>query len=294
MNELKLPDIPVGVSDYEHRLKYRNLYLRLIDRCKNMTDDELSGYNEVHHIIPKCMGGNNNTENLVKMPVRYHIMAHIVLAEAFPDISGLRYAIFRFLNGNKGVIQSNRREAIDRHFSTRSISRLKEEFVKSISGKNSPGYGKPRSDEFKRLMSKRFSGKNNPMYGRTGEKNPNFGKPLSEETKRKISASLTGKTQSKESNLKRSLKLRGERSPNYGKSFSLETRRKISENHADSSGGKNGRAIKVQGPDGTIYGCIKDAAIVAGVNKMTLSLWIRGLTKSNHGWKIYDEKKDDI
>ena len=48
---------------YEHKNKYRNIYIRLITRCKQMTSEELSGYNEKHHILPKCMGGGNNKEN---------------------------------------------------------------------------------------------------------------------------------------------------------------------------------------------------------------------------------------
>lgn len=288
-SDYKLPTIPDNLpkAEQEHRNKYRNLYIKLINRCSSMTEEELSNvYTERHHIVPKCMGGENNDENLVKMPVRYHIMAHIILVEVYPDIPGLRYAIIRFLNGEHGHVQSNRKMTIEKHFSTRLIAKLREDSLKNISGENHPSYGKPRTEEFKRLMSHKFSGENNPMYGKRGKDNPNYGKPLTEDRKKKISASLMGKSQSVESNLKRSLKLKGELSPNYGKKLSLSTRQKISENHADFSGGKNGRARKVQGPNGTVYGCIKDAALAAGVNKMTLSKWLRGLTKENHGWKF--------
>lgn len=288
INRYNIPDISIESSqNYDHRSKYRNLYIKLIDRCKLMTKDELNAqYTEKHHILPKCMGGKDEDDNIIVLPIRYHIMAHLILLEAYPDIQGLSYAILILTNGGKSKTQFERNSIVEKRFSSRLISRIREESIKKISGKNNPNYGKPRSEDFKKLMSQKFSGSGNPMYGRRGKTNPNYGKPLSEERKAKISKSLMGKHQSLESNIKRSNSLKGDKAPNYGKKLPESTRKKISDNHADVSGGNNGRAMKVISPEGIVFDTIKEAAKSIGISKLTLSKWVRGLTKNNHGWNL--------
>ena len=39
-------------------------------------------YCEDHHIMPRCMGGSNDKDNIVKLPSKYHFIAHKLLAEA--------------------------------------------------------------------------------------------------------------------------------------------------------------------------------------------------------------------
>ena len=70
----------------------------------------------------------------------------------------------------------------------------KKKHSKAISGNKHYLFGKSRSEETKKKISKNhrnMKGKNNHMYGikLRGENNPNFGKHLSKETKLKISIS---------------------------------------------------------------------------------------------------------
>lgn len=44
--------------------KYKICYQRIIERARNRI---VKGYVEKHHIVPKCLGGSNDEENLVKI-----------------------------------------------------------------------------------------------------------------------------------------------------------------------------------------------------------------------------------
>jgi hypothetical protein len=54
-------------------MNYERIYNQIIERAKNR---KLIGYKERHHIIPKCMGGNNNELNLVELTAREHFLCH--------------------------------------------------------------------------------------------------------------------------------------------------------------------------------------------------------------------------
>lgn len=51
----------------------------IIDRQNNLPDEE--EYYEVHHIVPRCMGGSDEAENLVKLRPEDHFFAHLLLAK---------------------------------------------------------------------------------------------------------------------------------------------------------------------------------------------------------------------
>ena len=57
-------------------MNYSHLYVRLIDKARNRSRPLVT---ERHHIIPKSMGGNNKTENLVWLTPREHFVAHHLL-----------------------------------------------------------------------------------------------------------------------------------------------------------------------------------------------------------------------
>ena len=49
-------------------------------------------YHERHHIIPKCMGGTNDKDNLIDLYAREHFEAHRLLALENPENEKLIYA----------------------------------------------------------------------------------------------------------------------------------------------------------------------------------------------------------
>ncbi len=57
----------------DHHKAYERLYERAIDR-------ELDEYTEVHHIVPRCIGGDNSKSNLVRLTPEEHFVAHQLLS----------------------------------------------------------------------------------------------------------------------------------------------------------------------------------------------------------------------
>jgi hypothetical protein len=63
-------------------MNYLLHYQNLINRAKNRI---LSEYTESHHIIPRCLGGSDDAENLVKLTPEEHYVAHQLLIKIHPD-----------------------------------------------------------------------------------------------------------------------------------------------------------------------------------------------------------------
>lgn len=72
-------------------MDYKKIHDNIIKRAKTR---KLEGYFERHHIIPKCMNGTNNPDNLVDLTAREHFLIHWLLHEIYPDNNGLRYAFW--------------------------------------------------------------------------------------------------------------------------------------------------------------------------------------------------------
>lgn len=61
----------------------------LLTRGRNGCGDE---YHEEHHIVPKCMGGLNDKENLIDLFAEEHFIAHKLLAFENPNNDSLQRA----------------------------------------------------------------------------------------------------------------------------------------------------------------------------------------------------------
>lgn len=73
-------------------MDYKLIYERIIFRAK--TRAELSGYVERHHIIPRCMGGGDEKENIAVLTPEEHYVCHQLLVKIYPDIIGLWRAVY--------------------------------------------------------------------------------------------------------------------------------------------------------------------------------------------------------
>lgn len=69
-------------------MNYKKIHDDIIERAKTRV---LDGYKERHHIIPRCMGGNNDASNLVNLTAREHFIVHKLLCEIYPDMDKCKY-----------------------------------------------------------------------------------------------------------------------------------------------------------------------------------------------------------
>lgn len=132
-------------------------------------------YHERHHIVPKCLGGTNEENNLIDLFAREHFEAHRLLALENPENNGLQYAWW-----NMCQIQGN--DGQDRYIPTAEEFEQARKICSKLSsernfGENHPMFGLHHSEQTKEKMSKAHKGQ------MTGEKNPMFGKHHDKEWK---------------------------------------------------------------------------------------------------------------
>lgn len=184
-------------------MNYQKIYDSLISRAR--TRELAPGfYFERHHVIPRCLGGTDAAENIVKLTAEEHYLAHQLLVKLNPAHAGLATAAMLMASKNT---------------SGRPGNKLYGWLKKACS---SAKKGMSFSDEHRASLSAAKKGK--PAH--------NKGTQCTEETKRKISEAKKGKVghrTSEETKLKISAANKGKISNNKGKKFSEETKRKMSE-----------------------------------------------------------------
>ena len=162
-------------------MEYVKIYNQIVERAKNRV---LEGYKEKHHIIPKCLGGSNDKDNLVELTAREHFLCHMLLCEIYPNNKNLWYALFLM------AINKNKKEYQKYKVSSREYERIKFEWNKHSKKRKKPeGFGnkikseernkkiglansKPKPEGFGSNHSKKTKGKPKPEgFGRTVTKN---------------------------------------------------------------------------------------------------------------------------
>ena len=87
-------------------MNYQLIYDNIIQKAKYENRKKLSKidtnyvYYENHHIFPKCLGGNDNEENLVLLSAKEHFMCHKLLLRIFKGNRSLVCA-FHFMTHSK-------------------------------------------------------------------------------------------------------------------------------------------------------------------------------------------------
>lgn len=223
----------IYLNDQPIKNKYYFWYFNLIEKAKKNTE-KYTCYTELHHILPKCLGGNDSEDNLVKLMLREHYIAHLLLSKMYEGEAKRRmyYGLWRMLLDvkvrNSRVFELYRKKYIETSLNTQVIS---EETRRKIS-ENTTGIPKTKTDKLLNDWERRktvYSGTGNPRYGailsdetkqKIGLANKN--KKRTEEQKKRISESGKGKKRPAGMNV-------GEKNPMFGKQHSDETKRKISE-----------------------------------------------------------------
>jgi hypothetical protein len=141
-------------------MDYQRIHDLIIERGKTRT---LTGYKERHHIIPKCMGGTNDKNNLVDLTAREHFLIHKLLCEIYPYHHGLlksylAMSVFK---------QSERRIKL----SAREYNYLRSEFAKRNSGELNHYYGKKHNEDVRDKMKQNSGRKGKAPWNKGLTKN---------------------------------------------------------------------------------------------------------------------------
>ena len=87
-------------------MNYEQIYNQLIEKRHT---DKPDGYTERHHIIPRSLGGSDNSSNLVDLTAREHFIAHLLLAKFNPCFQTINsILIMRCGNKERHNIQNSR------------------------------------------------------------------------------------------------------------------------------------------------------------------------------------------
>lgn len=130
-------------------------YLRFIEHCKKK-QYHIGEYLERHHIIPRHAGGTNNKENLVKLSLKDHMLAHKIRYEVHGnqyDRSAYSYMSGQFAEAKRAICAANGAKSKGR--------KLTEEHKKKLSkpGKLNPFYGKTHTFEVKQKIRESATGR---------------------------------------------------------------------------------------------------------------------------------------
>ena len=158
-------------------MNYKKIYDALIDKRKNIEPITDKRNTHVHHIIPKCCDGGDEPENLVRLTLREHYIAHLLLPKIY------KHGNYHF----KLVCAIQRMGNSKDHNLYRYNSRLYEIYVKErnrLVGENTKKYmhGKTifknvLTGERKLLMTNSEEAKSGEWIGiRNGVKDPRCGK----------------------------------------------------------------------------------------------------------------------
>lgn len=238
----------------EANVDWNRHYNALIARARERF---IEGYSELHHIVPRCMGGDDRLSNLVRLTPEEHFIAHLLLVKMYPGNRSLVYAAELMTIPPRAVVRrpqnklcgwlkrraaevrgspevrqaaSERCKADPRivdglkkaQLAVTGVPRTEEVKMKvSMSHKTSLAATKARADLNERKRGVPRSAETKLKIG-TAHK----GRPQSEAHKAAISAALKGKPKSLEHNAKVSAALTGKSGTRLGATTPEATKQK--------------------------------------------------------------------
>jgi hypothetical protein len=184
-------------------MDYKKIYNSLMDRA---VDRELDYYYELHHIIPKCMGGSNESDNIVKLTFREHFIAHWILHRIYPNNKLIAYAFSAMKMDKYG-----NRISEEWAPSSRQLEELKLAYIQGRKGSK-------HTEETRMKISNSLKGK----------ECWNKGKTVSDDSKQKMSEAKLGWNRTEEDKIKISEGkknwYKNNEHPNKGKTYKLSTK----------------------------------------------------------------------
>lgn len=129
-------------------MDYEKTYNKLIAAARTQ---QIDGYYETHHIVPKSEGGSDDTTNLVKLTARQHYIAHLLLAKIYDDVK--MYSALTYMQCRTPTHKDGR----DFKFNSRLYEKMRIRLGSKISemnkGKTPWNKGKKMGEEYCKKLS---------------------------------------------------------------------------------------------------------------------------------------------
>lgn len=301
-------------------MNYQKIYNNIIQKYKDLNLSKKDNlYVETHHIIPRCIGGTNEKDNLVNLTAKAHFICHLLLPKIYKNDFNKYNRLFQALF-MMSVMKNSKQ---DRHIITSrqyEIIRLKySEFRK-----NTPQSQEANEKRRQKLLGRKvwddgLTKETSQILKLIGEKvsKANKGRKFSKETLEKLkkAARKNAWKMSGKNNI-----WYGTKGPMGGKKHTIETRLKMSQkqsgknnafygkHHTDESRKKNSDKVKAKWKDPeyraklhkfstTKVICIETGVIYANAAIAARMTKIKGISKCCKGeletvggyhWKNYD------
>jgi len=216
-------DVKVANCKMDYQKIYNNLIHRKITR---------TGYVEKHHILPRCLGGIDNKENLIDLYPEEHYLAHLLLCKIHPGNQKLLYAALNMTTGS--MINNGKRN-------NKAYGWLRRQYAKSMSGDNNPAR---RDPNLQKEAAKKRVGQKRTEETKARMSAAQKGRTFTEDTKKKMSEAVRNRPSvTEETRKKLSEKSKGRVGPWTGKTMSNEIKAKMS---ASQTGKKMSEETKVK------------------------------------------------
>jgi hypothetical protein len=140
--------------------KYTIWYHNIINRARQR---KIEGYSEGHHIIPKCLGGDNSKSNLVRLTAREHFICHQLLVRMVQTEHRSRMALAATKMWQRGKNQGR-----DYQFHGRTYEALKKQASEFLSELNRKRWADPE------MRARIIASKKGPNPNNSRKGDPNF------------------------------------------------------------------------------------------------------------------------
>lgn len=127
--------------------KYTTWYYRIIERAHLSNRTRKQGYFERHHIIPKSLGGENSSSNLVLLTAREHYICHLLLCKMLEGDAQYKmlFACSKLAGGTWYLPEG--------HFRSRTYKAIRERCARESSKRLK---GKPKTEQHKQHLRQSF------------------------------------------------------------------------------------------------------------------------------------------
>ena len=171
-------------------MDYKQIHDAIIERAKTeFRKKSKHTYYEQHHIIPRCIGGTNDKDNLVLLTAREHFIVHKLLCEIYPNDDKIFFG-YRMMAFMKCSNDNDR----SYYVSSREFERIRLLSIEKIGNGLRGRKHNPRSAEAieKQKMTRKQNGYRHSAETKAKMSTAALGRKTTKEHRNNLSMALTG------------------------------------------------------------------------------------------------------